>query len=424
MLPCLPVALVGGEIRDKRAGKRSYPVKAAAQLVVYTLLTQSCSCCATLLLAAGLGREGYGAFAFALTLQSFLFLFGCVGVKPIVLRDGIARPDELDQIATSHLVITAAGSGLACLVTIAAAACAPLTCAERLLLSLLAVGNTAACTNIATLFDVHHQQTRSAAITLVAEFCGLLAIAWLRLTGGLGLPAASSVFAGKWALATAGHYLVYHRSVRSLRLTLSPAAVRAMLSSSWPLMFSAVVATAPFGSGVLFLRWLTGNADAAIFGLANQVAYAYLLFAAVGNRIFQPHMAGPHGLRKGFVLRLALASGAFLGTLLLGALGAGLCVILFILGPDYHDAILPMAVLLAAACLHSVGTLAGTYLVVFGRERTILAANICAASICIAGCWLVVPRFSYNGAAGVVAAANLVGTGAILAAVRSRFTRR
>ena len=389
-------------------------------MVVWTLLTQLCLLSSVLVLTRGLGLHGYGVLAFALAIQSYLVLLGGVGTKPVVLREGVARLGDLDRILTSHVIITATASGLLGLSTLFVVGFAVVSNPERVLLALLAIGNIAVCLNIAPLFDVHHLQSKSAAITLTAEFAAMTAILGLYWTGHLDLSATGGVYAAKWVMATAGHYLVYHCSVRRLRFTVAGETVHRMLQSGWPLMLSAVVATVPSGTGVLFLRLWKGTTEAAVFGVANQAAYAYLLFAVAGGRVLQTNMVGPHGLREDSVIRFAFWIVGFLGSLLLGALGAGCGVIFFLLEPSYHAAVVPMIIVLGGAFVKAAGIILSIYLVVWQRERIILIANACAALIYVCGCWFSIPRFAYNGAAFMTVLASFVGTGVIVLAIRAR----
>jgi O-antigen/teichoic acid export membrane protein len=411
--------LVVGPLRSE-AGWRA--AKKLGWLIVYTLLTHLCLAYAVIVLTADLGRERFGILTFALSVQSYLFLLGCLGVKEVVVREAARHPEQLDRITASHLVITGSCSGLVCLLTLAGAALAPISDAERLLLAVLACGNIAGCVNILPLFDVHHQQPFSAAITLATELGALLAILVLHQTGRADLPAVGAAFAAKWTASAGGHYLAYHRWVRPVRLTFSLAHVRALLPSCWPLVLSALVARVPFSSGPLFVRCFRGEGDTAVFGIAAQVATAYLLFAMAGNRIFQPHMAGRAGLSKDFIGKLALSVGLFLGLLLVGAFAAGSLAIVFLLGPQYRPALTPMAILLAGTFVFCLGNVASNYLVILRHEKGKLSADFGASVAYVVGCLVTVPWLSYTGAALAMAAASLIGTAMIFASLRAYWT--
>lgn len=394
--------------------------KPLALLTGCTLLTQLCSLAILLLLTRGLSKDQYGAFSFAMTLQSYLLLLGGLGLKVVVIREGTRRPGELDRLAICHLVLTGTVASLLCVLIVAAAAVIPLDGAERTLVGLVAVGNVAACINIQPFFDVHRQQAKSVYILLAAEAAALALIAALSHSARLDLPTVGMTYAGKWAATTALHYGVYHRCVRPLRVAFSIQEVRALLCSSWPVMLSAVVATLPFSAGVFFVRFFQGDASTAVLGLSAQAASAYLVFAALGNRVLQPHIAGPFGLGRKFIKRLALLHGAFLGLLWLGAFSAALIVVEWALDARYREAIVPIGMLLTGAAIHSAGMIGSVYLVVLGEERATLIPSGCASAIYLLGCCLLVPAYSYTGAAVMTVLANLVATVMIVQRVRLR----
>ena len=64
----------------------------------------------------------------------------------------------------------------------------PVTHSERVLLSIVALGNIASCMNIRGFFDVHHRQPTSSAISLISEVLGLLSIVGLTYYERLTLP--------------------------------------------------------------------------------------------------------------------------------------------------------------------------------------------------------------------------------------------
>jgi len=100
---------------------------------------------------------------------------------------------------------------------------------ERALLGLLAAGNIATSTNILPLFDVHHRQPLSTRIALATEFLAFLLMLGLFQAGRLGLGVAGEVFMGKWTVNNLGHWWIYHRTVRPVRLAYGPALVWGMV---------------------------------------------------------------------------------------------------------------------------------------------------------------------------------------------------
>jgi O-antigen/teichoic acid export membrane protein len=393
-------------------------------LAACSLLTHLCSVLTVFLLARHLEIDSYGLLIFGLTLQSYLLSLGCLGTKIVVVREGVLHPGRLDEVATSHLVITGCASTLLCALTMAASAIASLNGAERFLLCCFALGNIASCANIYPLFDVHHRQGNSAAITLGAEFVAMLTIAWLCASGRVGLRTVGVTFAGKWVATTVAHYLIYHRYVRRLHFQFSTRALYLLFGSSWPVMFSSLVATLPFSLGIVLVRWWQGDSAVAILGIGQQAALGYIMIATIGSRIIHPHAAAPYGRGTVFLTKLVVLYGGFLLSLLFGATTVGVAMVNLLLNPAYQAAVLPMILLLAGALIHCVGTISTAYLVMMRSEVSSLIANLFALLVYFLGCCLVVPRYSYNGAALMTICAAFVAAAIMIIQVRSKLITR
>jgi O-antigen/teichoic acid export membrane protein len=374
-------------------------LRGAVLFTAATVLSHLCILSVMLILGNVLGPERYGAVTFGLALQSYLFLLGCQGVKQIVVHRGVQHPEQLDHLFTAHLIVTGLAASLAGGGVIMGACFAPISSAERILLSVLAVGNVTACLNIQPLFDAHHQQFKSAAVVLTVEVVGLLFVIGVRSAGLLRVETVGAFFAGKWAMSTVAHYLIYHRTIHRLRLMFVPADVRNLLRSGWPLLFAALVATIPFNAGVFFLRLFHSQTSVALLGLGQQAASAYILAVTIGLRLVQPHAYGPRGLVKAFARKLVLAYGVFLVILLAGMSIAAEVIVNWLLNSSYRSALSPMLVMLGGAFVYGIGGLTSVYLIVFRQERFILIANACASLIYLAAGCIVIPHTSCTGAA-------------------------
>ena len=360
-------------------------------LVALTGLTQVASLGTVLLVTNCLGPAGFGVFVFALTLQSYLYLVGTLGTALVLFRDGINEPEGLDQITTAYQAVSLTGSMFVGGLTAGCAWLAPISGAEQRLICLIAAGNVAACFTLGPLFDVHHRQPLVAVVGLAAEGATLLAVYMLRRIGNLSLVSLGMVFAIKWWLIMISLCAMYHWTIRPLRLEFCAGQLRRMLHSSMPLACGALLAGLPVNAGVFFVRSLRGEFEAGVFGIAGQVAGAYLIFSNLAIRILQPHIAGRYGLDLFFVQKLIVFATVFLSLLYFVGLLAGAGVVLFILAPLYRPAITPMAVLLGAALLFSAGQIASSYLTVLHREHAVLVANSLAAVVYVVGAVALVP---------------------------------
>lgn len=398
-------------------------------LAVWTLLTQLGALGSVCLLTEGLGKERFGIFSFAVALQAFAYTIGCAGVKQVVVREGARRPEMHDAMMASHLVLTAVSSIVVATLILTGLGVASrsdsLSRGECWLIGTFAIGNVANCVTIMPFFDVQHRQPASAFVRFATELVALGAIWRMAATGTLSLASVGVVYASKWTVSAVVHYAYYHWRFARVRFRFVAGHLRAMIRSSWPLLVSGLLLMVPFTSGVFFVRAYHGPADTAIFGLAVQVATAYLIFGTIGVRIVQPHIAGRYGLDRSFVGKLMLFTVGYLGALLAAAWGGATLVITFVLAPEYRAATWPTLLVLVGVALFTVGRILAMYLVVLHRERTEMVCQLAATLAYVTGCVLLVPPYSYTGAAAMAVIANALGTGLTLfALMRSRAETR
>jgi O-antigen/teichoic acid export membrane protein len=373
-----------------------------------------------LILARALEPTRFGQLSFALTAQGYLVLLGSLACGSVVIREGVRRPGDLDAITTSFFGLTATSSVVSCAAVLVTIGMAPVSSEERWLLTFVAIGTVAASMSPQALFDAHHRQARGGMVTAAAEVTALLAVLALWRGGALGLPAVGAVYAAKWGLASTGQALVYHLTVRRLRWRRSSAEWRLLLRSSWPILFASMLFFVPLSSGVVLVRLRGGPDEAALFGLAYQVASAYHIFAALGVQVVQPHIYGVHGLDRGFLARLAVSATVFLGGAAVLAFAGGWAVVRLALPPFYRAAVPVMPWLLAAAALLALGRILSAYLLRFDDGPFILAAHLASALLYVAACLLLPAPWIRPGAAVLAPCAVLAASGACAWKVRAR----
>jgi O-antigen/teichoic acid export membrane protein len=144
-------------------------IQSLAIISACTGLTHVCTLLGVLMLAGALGPDRYGVFVTGLAVQAYLALFGSLGVKPVVAREGSVRGGDLAQLLTAHLAVTGSASLFLGVALSTSTACLSLEPAERHLLVLLAVGNVAVCVSPQSLFDACLRQPPSSALTLLSR---------------------------------------------------------------------------------------------------------------------------------------------------------------------------------------------------------------------------------------------------------------
>lgn len=380
-----------------------------------TLLGNACAAGSLYLLTRHLSHEAFGAFIVAQTIQAYLFLVTGVGMGPVTIREAARAPDDLDAIVTAHFLLNLTAALLLGAVVALGAVLAPLETPARWLVVILMAGNVVASLYPLPLFDLHHRQGLGTVFSLVGEVLALGALLTLTCLGPLTLPWVGLVFAGKWASVSLLQAATYHLAVRPLRWRLCRATLRRMGRSAWPTGLAALVALLPLNAGVFFVGLLRDEAEAGLYGLAYQVTFAYLIFAALGTRILQPHIAGPHGLEQSFVRKLLLFAVGYNAAVATLALSAGFLLITLFLDPYYRGALVPMTFLVVAATFNTGQALATMYLVRFERERFLFALQASVAVGFVVGCLLLT---AFSLAVPSMLAAGLLLIGLLIAVAR------
>jgi O-antigen/teichoic acid export membrane protein len=348
-------------------------------LTSLTILGQLCALGGVFLMTEAMGKATFGLVVTALFMQRYFLRVGCAGVKPIIVREIAKNPDQLDMLATSHFVITLVSSSLVAILTTVVVWLAPVTTDERLLITLLAWGNIAACTNLRPLFDAQHQQPKGAWVTFFSELVALGALMVMCAYGQITFVGVGLVFAGKWLFTTLGQAALYHWTTRRFHWNFSGANIRFLLNSSWPIMLTLIVSSIPLTFGVVIVRYFKGEEFAADIGLAQQLTTAFVTIVGLCGRVIDPHIAGQYGLRKTFIKKLAVFASVMWLTLYAIALGGTYIVFTYIIRQEFSGALLPAALMLLGALLVDIARMGGSYLVVLRRERRVFHANLLTA---------------------------------------------
>jgi O-antigen/teichoic acid export membrane protein len=390
-----------------------------AGLVVFTGVAQVSGLGVLLLQATNLPPAGFGSVCFALTLQSYLFLIGGAGVGAVVIRDGVQRPEHVDELTTGYFVLTGAFSTTVCVVLLGSLLF-PLDGQDLAILLVVGFGNIAASMTWAPLFDMHHRQALSSAVLAVTEPAGLAATLVLAGCAALTPLTAVAVLVVKWWLIFGLSMLLFRVKVRRVRWEFRPAVLLSLLQSGWPMLLVNFLLMVPLSSGVMLVRWFRGEAETGLFGFVYQVALAHLTLLGLGLRVLYPHVVGRFGLDPGFIRKLALFGFTLCGGSALAALTLGLGVILFVLDPAYRQAIPALVLLLVATTTASVNWLLVGYLVRARDERGLLLIQAVVAALFVGGCVWLLPVTSFEVVAVLSAAANLAATVLLLLRLRGR----
>jgi len=206
------------------------------------------------------------------------------------------------------------------------------------------------------------------------------------------------------AVALASLWLLTRRWVNPSARLASRASLRQLARSAWPLAIAGVMILLYFRIGTLMLAKLSGLSAVASYTPAYKLSEAFLLVPAALTGTTLPLLAGT--LRDGpsragaaafrSVMSLAVAISVPFG---IGCTVFGQFVLVHVFGPSYAGSAFALAVLGWATVFMALNQQSGNALLALDREQLIMWVTVVNLAVNITTNLLLIPRFSYNGAA-------------------------
>lgn len=346
-----------------------------------TAVSQGCLIVAVIILTGALGREPFGILATALALQNYVVVVGSAGLPVVLVREFVRRPGEQSKIVSTFVVMAWALGTVSATAAVLIAWLLGVSSDELRVLAVLAIGATPACANPIAVYDALHRQAVASVVIALADLI-LLAIVLAGWYGEyLSVLGVAFVFAAKWFMAVMALTLMMRRWVRfSLNEVRWNEAIR-LWRSGWPILVASILATLPISGGTIIVRWLHGPAEAGIMGLAAQVLQAVLTIGSLAHRLVSPHVNGPYGFDRRFVLKLLVFYALFLSLVYISLLGGTAVLVRYVLDPAYSSALWPCWLSATAGVIAIGGTTGNNYLLAMHRERWISVSFFGAAVV-------------------------------------------
>ncbi len=365
-----------------------------------TCAGHACHLATTLMLMGALGPDRFGYFAFSVTVLGVLGTVGGLGLRQVVVREVVRRPEAAGRLSTAYLVLTG-GAWIALTTGVLAWVGLARGPTDLPPAGILAAGGFALCASLQPLFDSRGLQAAHAVVALAADIAALAAVAAATATGRANLEVAVGVVAAKPLLVWAGAAALLRGHGLRPRFGGWTREAGPLIRSARPLLASVVAGVVPGAVIAATLEGAAGSAAFAQFAVGTQAASAYLLLVIAGVRVLHPGLclrAGGDGGRRSPGRELTTHGALMLGSLV-GTAGAGLFLVTVVLGPGYRGALGPMTLLLVGAFLNGLGQTAAAWLVAVGREAPILHGQLVGAAVAVFGCWTGGHAFSPLGAA-------------------------
>lgn len=370
-----------------------------------------------IILTRYLGAAGYGQYTTAMAYLGFFSVIADLGLYLVVVRE-ISKPDADEANVIGNMI----GLRIACAVIVLGAAALiaivmpyPPIVRTAIYIGTLSFLMVAVNQLLVGIFQKHLAMNRvvmgeltgrivliALTIWLVAAGAGLLTIFWTIVAASAANVLIMLVFAQRFVPLSIRFNLTYWRTIMAV---------------TWPLSVSVVLNLIYFRLDTVFLSIFKGSHDVGLYGAAYKVLEILVTFPTLFVGLTLPILTSYFNtnnrekfisvFQRSFeVIVLAavplVAGGAILAKPIIALVG----------GADFSDAAPIFQWLLIAVGFLFLGSLTGHTIVAINKQRQMVWGYLTVATIGVILYLLLIPRFSYFGAA-----AGTIATEAIIAII-------
>jgi O-antigen/teichoic acid export membrane protein len=356
--------------------------------------------------------EALGSYVLVLTLVGFAGVVSDLGLNIYLTRETARQTDQQRQRALLGTVLplklSLSGLVLVGLLLLAAVAAFPEATAQLLPLGGLLLLPEAVTGTIRAFVNGRQRMEISGLIDVTMRFLAVAA-SFPALLAGFGIRAVLLCTLGATLAGVVLYSAVLWRWRDTPHWRWAPAAWRACLAESYPFALTSLAAMVYSRLDLVLLGLWQDELAVGWYGAAYKLWEAIGLLPASLLEAMFPEMSRLAGTQEGRKRLRGLfrtASWAMLGGgLLLGAAGllaAGALIPLVYGGTGgYAPAVLPFRLLICAVPAMFLYLLSGHVLYAVGRQRRVTAAMLVVGLVNVALNLIVIPRWSYLGAAAV-----------------------
>ncbi|MBN1595783.1 flippase [candidate division FCPU426 bacterium] len=372
--------------------------------------------------ARQLGTEGFGQYAFVLSMHAIFYILTDFGLGTLTTRDLSQQPEQENRYLSNVVLLRCllsllAGGGM--IATVAVLGHPPAIIALTAILAISFVFNSNIDTATAV-FNAHQRMEITSAVSVVANT--------FRVTTSLGaLAAGGDVFALIWihTLYTAVHMgvlfgLLFYFIKPSWQLDLG-FWVR-LLKQAYPLALANLFSIIYFRVDTVMLASLKGQEEVGLYSAAYRLLEFTLIFPAYyGGAIF-PVISSSYERNPQRFLLIYRRSLKYMWLLSL-PLAAGTAVLAHrfmevLYGTQYSAGVPVLSVLIWTLVLIAANSVNAPYLIVMGKQRvvTILVFISMLMNICLNAVFI--PHYGMVGAAWVTLASEFLNITLFMWALR------
>jgi len=401
---------------NKNSDLRHQLVQGAMGVGGLKLISLALALAASILLARGLGPEGYGQYVFVMAIISMLSLPVGPGVGKLIVRE-VARYHHEEEwgffrglLRRAHQWVLVGSLFMVLIISGFAAYLASWSLDDRW--TLLLIGSL--LLPLLGLNVLRYSMLQGLRKVIYAQFPDLLARPGLHLliAGALlllGMLNTVTALASQIA-ATAGAFLVGTWYLRRFSPRLVSSALPMYRDGEWgrallPFTLLAAVSTLNGQIGILVLGWLGTDADVAVLQIAQNGSMLVVLSLTIINSVIGPHITHVHRDKDRARLQRLYRQSAR-GALII-ALPIALPLIFFgepiihlVFGEAYADsAVWSLAILATGQLVNVAFGSVGLFLIMSGYEGDSLMGQVVGLTVNAVVAFLLIPRYGVDGAA-------------------------
>lgn len=382
--------------------------------VVAKVITVSFTLLTTILLTGYLGKEGYGDYIYVITLALIFGAFADWGTATIGVREVAKETKEKGKLLANILVLRMIFSLLAAILLLIAANLVPLITGnpavvrQAIRLASLVVIFNASKISFSVVFQSKLQMEKMAIADIASSFL-ILAISWFFIHQGYGL---ISLVGAVLAASIVSTLIAGFLALKSMKyiFQLDRVLMTRLLSESLPMGAVLFLFTADNKIDTVMLGLIKGSAPVGIYGIAYRIYDVLILGAAYLMNVLLPVISRFSDISKWKKELQEIYQKAF-DILLLA--GISVVILVWIFAPlmvriltqqrfsEFSDAVNVLRILSLAMFVAYFNHLTGYTIVALGRQRPYLLVAFFALVFNVLANLVVIPRFSYFGAAVV-----------------------
>jgi O-antigen/teichoic acid export membrane protein len=368
------------------------------------------------LIARHLGVAGFGAYSLVLTFIPLFASLADLGVTTIGVREISKRPEARARIAGTVFTVKAVLGVAGALVLLAAIPLLPYAREVKvalglalagLLLHLLAMVPT-------VVFQSALRMDLQAAVDVTIGLTNLALVLAVIASGG-GLHALVLAWVASVGAGCLVAFVLALRIVR-FRPGLDRPLAAMLLRRALPLGLVLVASVVHFRVDAVLLSLLRPIDDVGVYNAAyrflEHVLIAPALFMTAVFPVLAAYVAS-RDARLAATVQKALTFLLLLGMpIAVGAFVLARPIIVLVAGSAFEDAVTPLRILVAAVVVAFVNTLFANLLIAYDLQGRMLLVSLAAVALNVGLNLVLIPRYSYNGAAAATVVTE--GLGAIV----------